>query len=138
MISRNVDLTDNGIFMAMENNSTGVIDHSGSLVDKLKRKMYEEGLFHDLENKYSSNTTLFNDLIKIEERDDFLTMYRLGLICERCGREMTCLDSYFGLCETCCIDLEESVRNRHSIDIMGFEEMENEEGKLVEGYKRYR
>lgn len=138
MISRNVDLTDNGIFMAMENSSTGVIDHSTDLVSRLKRKMYKDGFFHDLENSHSSNTTLFTDLIKIDERDDFLTMYRLGLICERCGREMTCLDSYFGLCETCCIDLEESVRNRHSIDIMGFEEMENEEGKLVEGYKRYR
>jgi len=138
MISRNVDLTDNGIFMTMEKSSTGVIDHSGSLVDKLKRKMYEEGLFHDLENKHSDTTNLFDDLKKVFYRDDFLTMYRLGLICERCGREMTCLDSYFGLCETCCIDLEESVTNRHSIDIMGFKEMKNEEGKLIEGYKRYR
>lgn len=138
MISRNMDLTDSGIFMAMEKSSTGVIDHSGSLMDKLKRKMYEEGLFHDLENKHLNTTTLFDDLKNIYERDDFLTMYRLGLICERCGREMTFLDSYFGLCETCSIDLEEEVTNNRNINIMGFDEMENEEGKLVEGFKRYR
>lgn len=139
MISRNVDLTDNGIFIAMEKSSTGVIDHSGSLIGRLKRRIYgDDGLFPDLENRHSHNTTLFDDLKTLYERDDFLTMYRLGLICERCGREMTCLDSYFGLCETCCIDLEESVTNRHTINIMGFEEMKTEEGKLVEGFKRNR
>ncbi|WNM51221.1 hypothetical protein Alsa4_CDS0091 [Staphylococcus phage Alsa_4] len=45
MISRNVDLTDNGIFMAMEKSSTGVIDHSGSLIGRLKEKCMKRVYF---------------------------------------------------------------------------------------------